>query len=239
MKTRCPVSAAASAISSDSRSRISPTRIAFGACRKAERRPSRERAKILSHLALAHHRLLLAIEKLDRILQRHDVNLLAVIQLIDHRRERRRLADPGTAGHQNDPGFLPHHLAEDRRHPEFIETGHLGRELPHHDGTLAVLLENIHPKPGHLRHRVAAITRASRSQIGDQALIPIHDHIRDLIDRLLIERRIRRIHRDIDQAPMRLHQRRPPRHEEQIRNPLHALQHRSKQAIDSILGHNA
>ena len=38
--TRCPVSAASMAISMVSRSRISPTRITFGACRNAERSAS-------------------------------------------------------------------------------------------------------------------------------------------------------------------------------------------------------
>ena len=45
LSTRCPVSAALKPISTVSRSRISPTRITFGAWRNAARKPLEKRSK--------------------------------------------------------------------------------------------------------------------------------------------------------------------------------------------------
>ncbi len=74
-----------------------------------------EIGKILSELALIEERLFVRMEKLDRIFQGQNVNLLRQVQLIQHRGERRRFSAAGGARHENDPVLLLDHFLEDRR----------------------------------------------------------------------------------------------------------------------------
>src|ERR1041385_5495118 len=83
--TRWPVSAAVSAISIVSRSRISPTRMTFGACRSAER--SGERRDVAVQLALMHRALLVLVQELDRILDCQDVLGARLVDHVDDRGE--------------------------------------------------------------------------------------------------------------------------------------------------------
>ena len=78
LKTRWPVSAALSAISTVARSRISPTRITFGAWRKAARKPLAKRIEVGAHFALVDRGLLLRVDEFDRIFERDDVDRLGV-----------------------------------------------------------------------------------------------------------------------------------------------------------------
>ena len=87
-RTRWPVSAASSAISIVSLSRISPTRITFGACRKAARRASAKRGRIAVQLALMNDRLLVAMHEFDRIFDGEDVIRLGLVDLIENGRHR-------------------------------------------------------------------------------------------------------------------------------------------------------
>src|SRR5215467_5459018 len=80
-KTRWPVSAAVSAVPIVSKSRISPRRITSGSWRSAPRR------------AVANDdAALVLVQKLDRVLDREDVVGARLVDLVDHRGERRRLA---------------------------------------------------------------------------------------------------------------------------------------------------
>ena len=96
-KTRWPVSAAVSAVEIVSRSRISPTRITSGSWRSAAFRASGEGLRVGADLALVDDALLVAVEELDRVLDRHDVLLARLVDLVDHRRQRGRLARAGRA----------------------------------------------------------------------------------------------------------------------------------------------
>ena len=71
--TRWPVSAAVSAVSIVSKSRISPTRITSGSWRSARAQRGREALRVDADLALIHDRAAVADQELDRILDRHDV----------------------------------------------------------------------------------------------------------------------------------------------------------------------
>ena len=72
-KTMWPVSAAVMAASIVSRSRISPTRITSGSCRKARRMASAKRRHVDADLALVDRRLLVLVVELDRVFDRDDV----------------------------------------------------------------------------------------------------------------------------------------------------------------------
>ena len=108
LNTRWPVSDACTAISAVSRSRISPTRILSGSCRKMDRRHVGERIAdrgVDRHLDDALHVVL------DRVLGR-DQLVFDAVQLVEGRVERRRLAGAGRAGDQHDAVGLVDRVAE-------------------------------------------------------------------------------------------------------------------------------
>ena len=57
-------------------------------------------------LALVDDRALVDVQELDRVLDRDDVLGHRRVDVVDHRRERRRLARAGRAGQQDDPALL-------------------------------------------------------------------------------------------------------------------------------------
>ena len=85
-----------------SRSRISPTRITSGSWRSTCFSADANDLRVLAHLALVDHRALVAVQELDRVLDGHDVHRLGAVHDVDQRRERRRLAGAGRAGHEHE-----------------------------------------------------------------------------------------------------------------------------------------
>ena len=75
-----------------------------------------EARAVHADLALADEAALALVHELDRILDREDVALHAAVDVIDHRRERGRLARAGLAGHQDQAvvgaAHLPHRLGQ-------------------------------------------------------------------------------------------------------------------------------
>ena len=100
--TKWPVSAPDSARRMVSRSRISPTRITSGSSRKAERKASLKPSvsRCTSRWLIRHF--LRFMHELDRILDGEDVAELALVLVVDHRRERGGLAGTRGSGHQHD-----------------------------------------------------------------------------------------------------------------------------------------
>ena len=100
--SRWPVSAAFMAVSIVSASRISPIRITSGSWRSAARSPMRKLSVSSPDLALRHRALDVAVQELDRVLERDDVLARAAsLMCVDQRRHRARLARAGHAGHQH------------------------------------------------------------------------------------------------------------------------------------------
>ena len=107
--TRWPVCAACIAIFAVSASRISPSRMTSGSCRRIDRSALRERQlDLLVDLRLVDAGNLV----LDRILDRDDVGLLRLHRR-QRRAERRRLAAAGRADDENHPVLM----AEEARGP--------------------------------------------------------------------------------------------------------------------------
>jgi hypothetical protein len=65
------------------------------------------------------------VEELDRVLDRDDVHRHALVDRVDHRRERRRLTGARRAGHEDEAARLPRELEEHLRQSE------LGGRLDH------------------------------------------------------------------------------------------------------------
>ena len=93
LNTMWPVSEACTAISAVSRSRISPTRILSGSCRRMARRHVGER---VADRGVDRHLDDAVDVVLDRVLGR-DQLVFDVVQLVERRVERRRLARAGRA----------------------------------------------------------------------------------------------------------------------------------------------
>src|SRR5262245_18161081 len=113
--TRWPVSAAVSASEIVSRSRSSPITITSGSSRRAERAP--ERAGVRADGALVHRAALRRVLHLDRILDGEDVLAPLLVDQVDQRGERRRLAAVRGSGDQQQSLVIVRELGEAGRQP--------------------------------------------------------------------------------------------------------------------------
>ena len=183
-----------------------------------QRRPQahREIRKILPHLPLAERRFLVRMQKLNRIFQRHHVDFLLLVQFVEHRRQRRRLAAAGRSRHKNNPGLLLDDLLENRRQPQSVARRNLRAELPHHDRVIPVVLENVHAETREARDPVARVAGAELFQIRRQPLIPRHQLLRDRLHVRPLQRLAQPLHSHRAQFSIHLHLRRAADHEEQI-----------------------
>ena len=150
--TKWPVSAAASAAFTVSVSRISPTRMTSGSCRIAARSAVEKSLGVDAHLALVDHRELVEVQHLDRVLDRDDVHLAVVVDVVDHAGERRRLAGAGRAGDEHQAARLQRQRREHRRQAEVLERDRAdarpaGSTRPHEPRDRKTLTRN-RPTPG-------------------------------------------------------------------------------------------
>jgi hypothetical protein len=67
-----------------------------------------------------------AVHELDRILDGQDVALEALVDVVDHRRQRRRLARSGRSGDQHQALLAVADVLEDLRQTEVVHGHHLG-----------------------------------------------------------------------------------------------------------------
>jgi len=114
----------------------------------------RERLGVDLDLPLVDEALLVPVEELDGILDRHDVLGAGGVDVVDHGREGSRFTGTGGAGHQHHPAALGRDLLEDRGQQQLLR-----REDPDGDHTQdeayrAPLLEDVATKSAEPRHRV-------------------------------------------------------------------------------------
>ena len=77
--------------------------------------------RVGADLALVDEAALVAVQELDRVLDREDVILALLVDQVDHRGERGRLARAGRAGHQHEAARLAGELGQHGRQPERLE----------------------------------------------------------------------------------------------------------------------
>ena len=146
--TRWPVSAALSAISIVSSSRIFPDEddVRILAQRRAKRGGEARRVDPDLSLADARHQIL--VHELDRVFDRHDVQRAGRVQVRDHARDRRALAVARRADDEHHPVLL---LDELLRHGHAAARGapsrNVGRDEAHHDRERAALAVHVHAEP--------------------------------------------------------------------------------------------
>ena len=88
----------------------------------------RERLGVLADLALVDQASLVAVQELDRVLDRHDVVVAAAVGQVDQRRERRRLARTGRTGDEHEAARQGGEVGHRRRDAEVLELLDLERD---------------------------------------------------------------------------------------------------------------
>ena len=107
-----------------------------------------EAAGVAVHLALVDQAVLVRVDVLDRILDRQDVLVALVVDLVEHRRQRRRLAAAGRAGHQHEAARFFRQRRQHRRQAELLEGADLFRDEPVDRADRAALGEDVAAEAG-------------------------------------------------------------------------------------------
>src|SRR5437868_9726492 len=97
-------------------------------------------------LPLMNCRILVAVQEIDRILDRDDVIKLRFVNQIDNRRERRALAAAGRTSDQHDTVLHLDNLAQLLRQTKVFEARRARRNHAHYDRVGSALLENVDSK---------------------------------------------------------------------------------------------
>ncbi len=67
--------------------------------------------------------------------------------MVDHRRQRRRLARPRGPHHEDEAALRHDEILVDLRHAELFQSRHLRTDVPQHHGRIATLVEHVDAKP--------------------------------------------------------------------------------------------
>src|SRR5690606_37221224 len=107
-----------------------------------------EAVRVAVDLALVDQALLRGVYECDRILDLVDVAVFGFVDVVDHRRQRGRLARAGRAGDQNEPLRLFDQVLEDPRRGEVLQRQHFRRNGTEHRTRAAVLVERVDTEAG-------------------------------------------------------------------------------------------
>ena len=120
-----------------------------------------EGRRVVADLALADHAADVVVGELDRILDRDDVVVPRPVDVVDHRRERRRFTGAGDARDQHEPAALHRELLEHRRQPDLVELRLLGRDRAQHGPHRAERQEHVHAEAAEVGHGVRGVDFAA------------------------------------------------------------------------------
>jgi hypothetical protein len=143
-------------------------------------------------LTLVDDALLVAVEELDRVLDGHDVLFARLVDLVDDRSQRGRLAGAGRARDEHEPTRLLAEVVDDRRQAEVVDRGDDRRDQPERGAERRALEVRVDAEPGLAGDRVGEVDLPVRLQA--LALIVREDPVDDLAGvrghqlRVLLER---------------------------------------------------
>ena len=138
-------------------------------------------------LALVDQALLRLVQELDRVLDGEDVPVLVLVDVVGHRRQRRRLAGAGRAGAQDEPARPVGELGEDLRRVQLLQRQHLGRNGAERRGGAARLVEGVDAEAGEVRDGEAEV--ALEAFLVRLPLVVAHDVVHHGVDVLVLHRR--------------------------------------------------
>src|SRR5262245_12432420 len=113
--------------------------------------------EIAPEFALIEGGLTNRMDELDRVLQGHDMDRLFLVDLVQDRGQRRRLATAGGTGHEDESRVFSCDLLKNRRQSKRTQRWNDRLQLPHDNCELSLLPKNIDSESGLIVERVAAI----------------------------------------------------------------------------------
>ncbi len=119
----------------------------------AQRRTQRlgEAERVAMHFALVHEAAFALVYEFDGVLDRDDVIGTIVITVVDHARERGRLARARGAGHQHQAARQHAQVAEDLRRRQVVQREDDRGNVAEHGAGAAVLVEGVDAEARELR----------------------------------------------------------------------------------------
>src|SRR5690606_12154218 len=135
---------------------------------------------VQADLALVDDGLLVPVQELDRILDGEDVAGRVAVAVVDHRRQRGRLAGTGGTDHQHQAALLHHDVLEDLGQLQLVDGGDLALDGADHHADLTALLEHVHAEAAGVLHRDRHVELEVAFELGHLALV--HQRIGDLLD---------------------------------------------------------
>ena len=138
-------------------------------------------------LALVDQAFLRLMDELDRVFDGQNVRVLVFIDVIDHRRQRRRLAGTSWAGHQHDAARIFGDILEDFRTVQIFQGQDLRRNGSENRPRTTVLVEGIDPEPCQIRDFEGEVT--FQRLFVDLALGVVHDVVHHAVHILVLHRR--------------------------------------------------
>ena len=229
--TRWPVSAAVSAISIVSRSRISPTRIDLR--RLAQRRPQRqrERRRVGVQLALVHGALLVRMQELDRILDGEDV-LGAASSLIRSMIAASvdDLPEPVGPVTSTMPFFSVAQSAIAGGRPSSCDRRNRRRDHAHHDRERAALPEHVDAEAAAFGQHVRQVGGAAVFQRAQHRLVVPDQILRNARGVFRAQRR-QPVDLDLHQFAVALDLRGPTRRKDQVADAGADIEHRRDDGV--------
>jgi hypothetical protein len=142
-----------------------------------------ERAGVHADLALVDDRLLVLVQELDRVLDRHDVPGPRRVDVVDHRGQRRRLARAGGAGEQHDAALLLGQLADDGRQLELVDRPDVDRDRADDERHRPALAEGVDAEARDARDRVGEVDLVLLLELTE--LVGVVEHLVDRAERVL------------------------------------------------------
>src|SRR5207247_5899105 len=119
-----------------------------------------EAGRVGTDLTLVDDAALVAVEELDRVLDREDVLRPVAVDLVDQRGERRRLTRARRARDEDEPARLLGELVQRRRDAELLERLQLGRDETEGRPDRLALEVDVHTKAGEARDRMREVELA-------------------------------------------------------------------------------
>ena len=150
--------------------------------------PDLEVLDVGADLPLVDQALVFGEHELDRILEGEDVLAVGLVDVIEHRSDRRALAGAGDAREQHHPLVEDAHPLEARREEEPLEVGNLVVDAPRDHPQRALLVEEIDAKPPAYVVDDAGVGEVGTAVDVEDLLLPIVEHREaEPLHRLVVE----------------------------------------------------
>jgi hypothetical protein len=149
-------------------------------------------------------RLLVLVQVLDRVLDGEDVARGGAVAVVDHRRQRGRLARTGGADQQHQAARGHDDVLEHLRQLQFLDAGDGAADGADHHAHLAALLEHVDAEAAGILQRQGHVQFQVALELRHLALV--HQRVGDLLDHARREAGVAQgvqlsLHLDVDRSP--------------------------------------